>query len=558
MPRVNEPLLQRAVPGLCNRTAIDHWVLEHTDIVGLIILAAGFLLRIKTASGTFLNADEALHFSIANQASFADAYRASLSLAHPPFLIFLLYFWRYIGTSELMLRLPSVIAGTVFCWLSYRWLKKTLGSTAGLIGLLLTSLLLPIVALSAELRQYSLLLMFMAAATLLLEIAFAKSSAVLMASSSTCLWLAMLSHYSGLLFAAAFGVYSLLCLIRVRPAGRLIVTWAAGQLGAVSLVVLLYGMQISQLKDSAMAEHAKTSWLQSSYYESGHNLLAFIVRRSFGLFHFIFGQVAIGDIAALAFLAGAILLLRRKSVRGQSAPSPLLGIYLLLPFAINCALAIMRRYPYGGTRHSVFLAMYAVAGIAFFGDVVTRHRPTVALACVTVLVAICYTFGFHEEPYMTREDQSRSRMDDATEFIHSQIPAAEPIFVDYQTGLLLGHYLCRPGRHGRYVWSPEDRGPGERSGPQLLTLVCAEHKLMVSSALEWTFTDDTFQHSWDDFVAQSGLKPGSNVWVVQAGWRTSRATGVPRLHDNISRSDVKTFGHNISAFRLTVAPKAMD
>jgi len=547
-----------AVHGLSDRTAIDYWLLEHADIIALIIVAAGFLLRIRAASGTFLNADEALHFSIANQTSLADAYRASLSLAHPPLLIFLLYFWCYIGTSELMLRLPSVIAGTAFCWLSYQWLKKTLGSTAGLIGLVLTSLLLPIVTLSAELRQYSLLLMLMAAATLLLEIAFAKSSAVVMASSSACLWLAMLSHYSGLLFAAAFGVYSLLCLIRVRPAGRLIVTWAAGQLGAVSLVVLLYTTQISQLKDSAMAEHAMTGWLGGSYYESGHNLLAFIFRRSFQVFQFIFGQVAIGDIAELAFLAGAILLLRGKSGRGQSAPSRLLGIFLVLPFAINCALAIMRRYPYGGTRHSVFLAMYAVAGIAFFADSVTRHRTTLALAFATLLVAICYAFGFHAQPYMTREDQSRSRMDDATEFIHSQIPAAEPIFVDQQTGLLLGHYLCRPGGQSRYVWTPEVRTQGEQSGSQLLTVVCDEHKLMMSSALEWMFTDDTFQQSWDDFVAQSGPKPGSKVWIVQAGWRTSRATGIPRLRANISRSDVKTFGHNISAFRLTVAAKAMD
>jgi hypothetical protein len=198
--------------------------------------------------------------------------------------------------------------------------------------------------------------------------------------------------------------------------------------------------------------------------------------------------------------------------------------------------------------------MYAVAGIAFLGDLVTRHRTIVALPFAALIVAICYAFGFNQQPYMTREDQSHAHMDDAAEFIHSQIPRVEPIFVDYQTGLLLGHYLCQPAED-RHVWTPEAGTPDERSGPQLVSLFCAEHKLLMSSALEWRFTDNTFQHSWDDFVIQSGLKPGSNVWVVQAGWKPYGATGMPRLRDNISRSDVKTFGHNISAFRLTITGK---
>ena len=53
----------------------------------------------------------------------------------------LLYFWRALGTSELWLRLPSVLAGTVFCWIFYKWLSKAAGNLAGLIGLLFVALL---------------------------------------------------------------------------------------------------------------------------------------------------------------------------------------------------------------------------------------------------------------------------------------------------------------------------------------------------------------------------------------------------------------------------------
>ena len=65
-----------------------------------------------------------MHFLAANKPSLAEAYRSSLNLAHPPLLILLLNVWRKLGTSELFLRLPSVIAGTIFCWIFFRWLTR--------------------------------------------------------------------------------------------------------------------------------------------------------------------------------------------------------------------------------------------------------------------------------------------------------------------------------------------------------------------------------------------------------------------------------------------------
>src|ERR1700733_11897560 len=83
---------------------------SHSGQVAASILLLGFLARLWKASGTFLNLDEAMHFLAANKPSLAEAYQASLGLAHPPLLILLLHVWRHVGTSELVLRLPSVIA----------------------------------------------------------------------------------------------------------------------------------------------------------------------------------------------------------------------------------------------------------------------------------------------------------------------------------------------------------------------------------------------------------------------------------------------------------------
>src|SRR5271168_4128721 len=135
----------------------DEWFESRATPAAALITLLGLLARLWTASGIFLNPDEALHFRLANQASLALAYKASLTAAHPPLFILLLYFWRALGTSELWLRLPSVLAGTAFCWMFYKWLIKAAGSFAGLIGLLFVALLPPIVTIAAEVRQYALL-----------------------------------------------------------------------------------------------------------------------------------------------------------------------------------------------------------------------------------------------------------------------------------------------------------------------------------------------------------------------------------------------------------------
>ena len=74
-----------------------------------------------------------MHFlGAAYKPSLVEAYRSSLNLAHPPLLILLLNMWRRLGTSELFLRLPSVVAGTIFCWIFFRWLTRLLRPCRGM------------------------------------------------------------------------------------------------------------------------------------------------------------------------------------------------------------------------------------------------------------------------------------------------------------------------------------------------------------------------------------------------------------------------------------------
>src|ERR1051325_3041075 len=126
------------------------------------MLGVGAAVRLDLAWRTFLSPDEALHYFVAARPSFGAAYKASLTMAHPPFMIILLHAWSALGTSELFLRLPFVAAGLLFAWLMFLWIKGIAGDTAGTFALVLCLFLPSSISLSAEIRQYSLLLLFCA------------------------------------------------------------------------------------------------------------------------------------------------------------------------------------------------------------------------------------------------------------------------------------------------------------------------------------------------------------------------------------------------------------
>jgi uncharacterized membrane protein len=509
------------------------------------ILLLAFLLRLWKASGTFLNLDEAMHFLAANKPTLAEAYWASLNLAHPPLLILFLNLWRRLGTSELVLRLPSVIAGTIFCWIFFKWLTRLLGPVTGWVGFVLVSFLPPFVELSSEIRQYPLLLCFLIAAAYVLEVALAENSAGRMLAFFVFLYLGMLTHFSAILFAGAVGVYSLWRLWSAGVSRSVTAVWVAGQAGVLGLFAFLYRTHIASLKNSPDAQHMQVV-LGNSYFHPGHgHLLPFAFARTFGVLQYTFGQLAVGDIAGVLFVAAVALLLsgnriQKQEVQDQVGPSPReLGVFLVLPFAINCVAAIVNLYPYGGTRHSAFLVPFAVAGVSYAIAKLSRQRLTHALGGAVLTIAVCYVFGVPHRPYMRREDQRRANMTQAVDAIRRQVSPRDVVFVDFQTNFLLRFYLC------------PDAGPGLFTGPNFKEYSCGGIRVISTSSDTSVLTADIFARRWNDMVRTYALKPNQTVWIFQAGWDIALARElpdkVPEFHDLKSES----FGRNISLFKLT-------
>src|ERR1041385_6977029 len=101
-----------ASPEPRTRDGFRGWLQNRShSLIPLLLILAGFLLRFGLAWFTFLNPDEILHYLLADQPPLQQAYQASLTPAPPPLLILFLYYWRMVGHSEWLLRLPSVLAG---------------------------------------------------------------------------------------------------------------------------------------------------------------------------------------------------------------------------------------------------------------------------------------------------------------------------------------------------------------------------------------------------------------------------------------------------------------
>ena len=548
MPELQEIESPRNFPRqlLLNRT--DSSFDRHRALWISVSLSLGLLIRIWHASGTFLNSDEVMHFAAANQPTWLQSYKVSLAISHPPLLIFVEHIWRVLGTSELMLRMPLILAGMAFCWFTFRWAEMVFEKSVAWTLFAFVLFLPSTIELSSEIRQYALFLAFAMGSAYFLEHALAKDSAGDMLLSGLFLWLAIGSHFSAFLFAPALGIYAIWRMWASRPPSSLISTWIAGQLVALGLCVFLYFTQIRHLSQYFGGQDATQGWMGNAYLSHSYfipgkiNPLVFVVGRTIGVFQYIFRQLAVGDIAFFLFLAGVIIIFRRRQ-GSTRVTSRQLGCLLLLPFAINCAAALVRAYPYGGTRHSCLLIPFGLAAVSVALAQLLKHRLFAGVSAALLIALICHLSTAKELPYVAPDAQRTAHMQAAMAFIH-QLPEAEPIFADVQTNLLLGHYLCNQ----RQI-IPDGSVPG------FVSYECGGHRV-IASRTKYIFTARSFYDQWQELVAKYHVQPGSKIWVAQMGWYTYvefELENFPQF--SISPHD---FGPQIQIFNLRVGQSMAD
>ncbi len=520
---------------------LDRWLLRHLNAIALAVVAAGFAVRVFVASRTYLNPDEALHYLLLNQSSVYQAYKASLTNAHPPLIYLVLYYWHFLGRSELMLRLPSVIAGTAFCWMAFKWMGNVFGKAAGLIGLVLCAFSPAMVSLSAEVRAYALLLFSLAGALYYLDRAFREKSVRQMWCFSIFLYLAILSHYSALFFTMAVGLYSLARIADSHLPRKVVIAWAEGQAVALAIYGFLYVTHVSKLKNSIAVW--SLGFDSSYFHKDAISLFTFTWENTVNIFLFLFAQRFVALTVLLFFTASVTYFFGRDLLSGKgNSQSSRLGILLLFPFIAVWGASIAGVYPYVGSRHTVFLAPFVIAGASYLLAAVSGQRLWAALLIAIFLMAMSKTADKPVEPEVSNEDHTPAEMATAVRYMEESIPRGDHILVDFQSSLPMTYYFCGPKNiiavetfHGDYF-----------------EFTCNGYPIV--SLQIWKLIPRSFQLKFEKMARSHGLKPGDRVWVYQTGWGADLGTDLAANDPAFRCLAPRKFGGGVTVTPFIVGP----
>lgn len=351
------------------------------DRAAVLLVVLGLAARVLAARHSFVSPDEGMHVLIASPRSLGEVYRLSLTNAHPPLFLLILHLWQQLAGLTWQVCLLPVAFGTAFLWVAYRWARSLFGATSALATLALLAFLPQVVLLSAELRGYSLALLLIACALAALERGLRDDSAGWVALSAAAMALALGTHYLALRSAVALFAYGSLRILAVRAKRPALRFWVALQVALAALFLFFYTTHLSKVRGGGMERLAQTDWLRESYLQAGDGALSFVFRQTAALFRFLFTSPPGALIAAVLVLGGLAVAAR---ARWPSA------VLLALPFVLAAAEGLLRLYPYGGTRHSIDLALYASAAIGIALARLTGDRLWVPLLLAAALAPAAF------------------------------------------------------------------------------------------------------------------------------------------------------------------------
>ena len=508
-----------------------------SNILVLFVIAAGVCLRLVYAAETYLNPDEAYHFFLANRSSLSAVYRATLGSAHPPLLIVLLYYVRQISSSEVVLRMPSVIAGGLFCWYTFQWIDSFGHRTAAMFGLIFSALTPSLVLLGAEIRQYSLLLWFTTASLYYLERAFGKISDRAILLSAVFEIFAVVTHYSALLFAAVIGIYGLWCVLSVRRRS-LWTAWLAGQVAVAAVIATLYLSHIRKLSGAGAPAAIAATYLESALFDSRRtNFLSFGARATFRLLHYVFAQpIVAGFVLVLCGMGIVSLSMGRWALIDRRSRG--LALLIILALLVNYGAALSRRYPYGGTRHCIWLAVFVIAAASIGGTSVRISRSG-QLLTGALLMLLCYVVPRPLGPFIRPANQHRSLMISAETYILHAASADSPFLLDHQSNYVFRYYFCR-----------DEVIDFEIPAPGFVTFPCAGYKTTAPTADSWMFTAQTLPGAIDSARQAFQVPAAQGVWFFQSGWAVDTEPGLRDEMRTLGCSRPATFGSNIVVCKI--------
>lgn len=361
--------------------------LERKDrALAVTIALLAFLVGWWSLDVWWLNPDEGIFYSSLGRTDSEDFWNATKGQAHPPLYWLILRFLGSPTTDFVWYRAFSLACGCFAIFANFLAAREVAGSGArgsagGLIAALLIAASPGVTLMSQLIRPYTLQLASLSLAVFYLVRYLRTRKAWGLVGYALFLSAALLTHYSSLL---AFGVIAVVLLGHLaarRFALREILQLAAAHAVPLLTVSALYVFHLRALGSRTMAADSLQGWLAPYMIRSAGDVWSRLLA-----FHtFLLGpHLAVPGVFALA--AGVALAARRRF-------GTLAGL-TVVALALAVLGAATGRYPFGCSRHSVWLIAFVVPPIAWMlGVAVTSRRWLLANA--VVLLATLVLVGEH-------------------------------------------------------------------------------------------------------------------------------------------------------------------
>jgi len=497
---------------------LEAWVVKNSSWLALGVIAAAFAMRLAYSDSCYLNPDEASHFDHARPSSWLETYKASLMLAHPPLFILVLHGILFLGRTELILRLPSLVGGTAALWFTFAWIRRSLGETPALAGLGFMALSPAAISASTEVRQYGLLLCFICGSLYATERMFTERSTMWAIVQGFFLLGALLTHYTAIVVLLTLGPYVLLRSLLDGLPRRILFAIGVSQLVLATLLGWLYFVHA---RSWPFGPGSSMDYLRHYYFAGASETpLGFTWRALSGTFLYVVGAHRLAFLLMLVFLAGLAAL-----ATGRTKAPRLLALLVISPFAVGFAAAVFQVFPFAGSRHQTYLLPFLAEGIAAAFAWLPRGRSVPLLLLGAVIAPFWVT---RTAPDNNTRALPIGDMNAAIEYVGRMIPRGAPLFVDHETRVVLRYYLSRNDTSLDTLRS--EGGVEERLGG---------YRVVVPIRHVWAFRPDEALEQVTESARALGVPPGDPLWVVSASWlEPSLASRLPVEEDR----DVKEFG----------------
>jgi hypothetical protein len=301
---------------------------------------------------------------------------------------------------------------------------------------------------------------------------------------------------------------------------------------------------ISKIKSSGLENSILGTYLRRSVLQAGQNPLAFIARSNLRLFHYFFSQAAVGAVALALFLIGVVMLFRDGSeARSPGLPSNRqLAFLFMLPLVVNCVLAILKMYPYGGSRHDSYLSIFILSGVAVALAHWNPRQRWAKPVTIGIVLAACNLFPNPQGEYIRLKDQNRKLMSEAVASLRA-LPPDSTIYTDDQGGLLLSFYLCNNTRVAQ-IEQPHFE--------LLMRARCGDHWVISLDPDLWIFKSENFPETLRSAQQLYNLPPGTPLWFFQAGWFIDKENALREELTQYGCTDPKNFGRNMFLCKISV------